>query len=254
MRAHCSFATWTAGIVFALICAACGSASAEILPTLSISKLVRYGDVIVLARPAETARNGERLVPVDFVVEEVFHGDPALAGKRIGVDMHLYSDRHVPPSEPLPRRNKRPQFSGSTKIDRALLFLRKPEQVGEYVPVVSGVRLLTGSGDVLVPVQSWGRPGPYGFQADESADWNATLEFLRSVPPLYFANRNALSGWTSPAGWVGLVSETDETGSPFQIALGPSETPLFWRPASRRDKRRSASTHVGQAPPDEHVD
>jgi hypothetical protein len=148
-------------------------ARAENLPHYSPRELVVRAHTMVLAEALEP------FAPKRFRVLEVLHGSGLRAGDTLSYgdlgmhDMHVYPEENLPPG-PEPRR----------PVVQALLFLEAPEGKGPPQPVLSGLRLLTADGVVLVPEQ-WNNPGPYMLAVRRDLDWDALVRQVRAASAEY---------------------------------------------------------------------
>lgn len=188
-----------------LLC--CGTARAEILPTLPLRELAIRADAVVLAEPIEPNRPGR------FRVRERLKGIEPRAGAEIEVEAF---DACVRPKE-------EPEWG---RVDAVLLFLRT--ESGRYSLVESGVRLYTRERMVWWPVQEK-NPGPYHMARDPDVTWEAAILRVRDdageVARLLAARGLADAGRRGRAllGWVELHrSEFGDGREAAWVRLSPS--------------------------------
>lgn len=161
-----------------LCTALAGQVLAEDLPTLSIRYMTIEADEIVLVEPANPKAG---VLPRRYKAISVLEGSDIKPGQEIVVRndglyklgspewMRLKSDAKKPP----------------TQIMKALLFLKRPAKEASekgYRPVLSGIRALAKSGEVLVPRQLM-NPGPQYLLPKKGEDWDAMLAQVRSDLP-----------------------------------------------------------------------
>ncbi len=162
----------------AVLCTALPSqVLAEVLPTLSIRYMTIKADEIVVGEPAEPKAG---VLPSRYKTISVLKGSDIRAGQEIVVtNGGLYK---LGPPQWLRKSNAK---KAPPQIVKALLFLKRPtKEAGEkgYRTVVSGIRALAKSGEVLVPQQQM-NPGPLYLLPKKGQDWDAMLAQVRSDLP-----------------------------------------------------------------------
>jgi hypothetical protein len=168
----------TALILVAILSAAASmEIRSEELPTLSIRYMTIEADVIVIAVPVVPEL---RSLPVKFKVAGVLKGPASLDGQEVvlrneGLYVFTIPDRMRAKDDktPLPR------------IAKALLFLKNPPKetpTAGYGTVLSGIRALTETGDLLVPQQMM-NPGPLYLRPMKGQVWTDMLVQIQKDLP-----------------------------------------------------------------------
>ncbi len=152
-----------------------GQVLAEFMPTLSIRHMTIEADEIVVGEPAD---------PKAGVLPSRYKAISVLKGKDIRVGQEIVVRNEVYQLGP-PEWSRKPGAKKSpVQIVKALLFLKRPTKDARekgYRTVLSGIRALAKSGELLVPQQT-GRGGLY-LLPKKGQDWDTMLAQVRSDLP-----------------------------------------------------------------------
>lgn len=147
---------------------------AATLPTEHLRPMSVAADLIVVGEPLDTHAQH---IAQKYKILEVLKGAGVAEGDEITLsDVGLYSQ----PGSSYVRNPKNEQTP--PRFPKALLFLKHQSQtksVNGFGVIPSGIRVLDGKGDLLVPVQ-FNNPGGYCFTKSKTHDWDAMLNAIRS--------------------------------------------------------------------------